>query len=122
MRFTLPVIGGATQFGTRTARGFRRNLSLQEVIDSPSPFPMLLIPCVVNKVPNHALCVVDDLVFDSIKKRALRLCHESFQNIFNDETIYIYRACRFDQNLTPKQNKSFYTRDIIWHPAPPSST
>ena len=82
---------------------------------------MLLIPRMPVGVPNHALCVVDDLVFDPIKDRALRLCNETFLHIFNDKQITIHRALLFNQNLTSEPNKEMYTRPLTLHPTTPST-
>ena len=62
LAIAVPVIGGATQFEKCTARKRKRPLTLQQVIDSPSQFPLLLVPRTPNGVTNHGLCVVNDLV------------------------------------------------------------
>ena len=112
---TAPSIGGATQFMKRTARHRIRQLTIDQVVEQPTPYPWLIVPCTADGVINHALCVVDDLVFDSITPRALRLCHETFAWIFNDQPITVHRAMRFDQNITPKKARETYTRAIALH-------
>jgi hypothetical protein len=99
MEMAVPVIGGATQYMKRTGQKKIRQLTIQQVIDSPSPFLLLLVPKTKEGVPNHALCVVDDLVFDSIALRALRLCEETFLWIFNDDPITIHRGLLFNQKV-----------------------
>ena len=73
MKISVPVIGGATHFQKRTAGKRKRPLSIAEVIAFRSPCPLLVVPA-VGSLTNHALCVVDDLVFDSITNKALLLC------------------------------------------------
>jgi hypothetical protein len=115
MEFTIPAIGRPTQFMIRNASKKKRPLTLEEVIASPSRYPMVLIPSILDVVPNHALCVVDDLVFDSITHHALRLCKETFLWIFNDQPVTIHRAFRFDQDVSPKLNKSTYDQPLTLH-------
>jgi hypothetical protein len=115
MEISVPVIGRATKYMKRSAKKRKRPLTLQQVIDSFSPFPLLVVPRTSEGVINHALCVVDDLVFDSITHKALKLCPETFLWILNDSPIPIHQALHFDHNLTSKANRLTYDRPCIKH-------
>jgi hypothetical protein len=115
MEISVPVIGRATKYMKRSAKKRKRPLTLQQVIDSFSPFPLLVVPRTSEGVINHALCVVDDLVFDSITHKALKLCPETFLWIFNDSPITIHQALHFDHNLTGKSNRLTYDRPCNKH-------
>ena len=108
MEATVPVIGGVTIYMQRTSNHKKRHLTIEEVIESPSPFPLLLVPEPKFGVVNNAICIVDDLVFDSITNKALRLCNETFLWIFNDEPITLLRAYHFNVNRTRKNQRSSY--------------
>ena len=43
------------------------------------PFPVLLILHTIDGAIQNAVTVVDDLIFDSTQKLALKLCEESFK-------------------------------------------
>lgn len=113
-----PTIDRPTVFGRRTKRGFVRSLSWDDVFSKLTPYPTLIIPVLPDGSSPHAICVVDDLIFDSITTRALKLCQESLNWIFNDSETRIKFALRFETKESPKGTKlkEKYNRKIELHP------
>jgi hypothetical protein len=112
-----PTIGRPFIYNKRTASGVLRHLTWTQVLSELTPYPTLIIPVLPNGTMPHALCVVDDLIFDSITSCALKLCKESLDWIFNDEETRIYIALRFQRKCSPKSNKvkGKYIRPITLH-------
>jgi len=82
------------------------------------PHPTLVIAVMPNETPSHALCIVDDLIFDSSFPFALKLKKESIEWIFNDCEVDIYQAFRFNTKCSPQNVKveAKYTRlvELNW--------
>jgi hypothetical protein len=126
----VPEIGKPTLYGRRSvqSRGApRRVLSWEELFDSPVPYPTIVIPVLPNGTLSHALCVVDDLIFDSTTPFALKLQRESVQWLLNDSMAGIFLAVRFNMKYSPPNHDvtSEYSRTVTLHwanlrEAPPS--
>jgi hypothetical protein len=112
-----PTIARPTIFGKRTRRGFVRSLSWNDVFSKLTPYPTLIIPVLPDGSSPHAICVVDDLIFDSITTNALKLCEDSLNWIFNDSETKINFALRFETKESPKGMKveGKYERPIKVH-------
>jgi hypothetical protein len=65
-----PIIGRPTIYNKRR-KGKKRKLTLQEISIVKSPYPTLIIPLGSDSSVNHAICVVDDLIFDSTQSHAM---------------------------------------------------
>jgi hypothetical protein len=116
----VPLIGQATVYGIRTGRHnrFIRELEWKTLYTEITPYPTVVIPrSEENGVATHAFCVVDDLIFDSITPKALRLQPEVVKWIFNDEETKIYRALRFETKISPPgcKVKGAYRREVTYH-------
>ena len=114
-----PTIGRPTIYGRRVKGNgkFRRKLTWDDVFTNVTPYPTLIFPITSSGRTGHAICVVDDLIFDSITDSALRLCEESVNWIFNDEQVDINEAFRFNTKCSPRGVKveGFYRRQVVLH-------
>ena len=79
MREYAPAIGQCKIFNLETAKKKKREMTVTEVYEMRLPFPVLLILKTNDGGIQHAVTVVDDLIFDSTQKHALKLCEEGFK-------------------------------------------
>ena len=93
-----PQIGQAEVYNTHNRKnGPRKILAIDDLLNSHTPFPTLLILIGVDGSCNHAVTVVDDLVFDSTQAFAFKLKRESFdwicgKNGFKEfDAVYRFR-------------------------------
>ena len=75
----------------------RKKISVEHLVQKPSPYPTLVIPLGNDGSVNHSICVVDDLIFDSTQQFALKLCHKSFHWIAGElgSNKHVLGAIRF---------------------------
>jgi len=101
MQNFVPLIGLPTIYGRKTKRHnrFKREMPWDDLFCDITPYPTLVIPVLPNGDTSHALCVVDDLIFDSITQFALRLHADSVKWIFNDSIPDIFLALRFQTKI-----------------------
>ena len=100
----VPCIGDCTVFNVRNAkkRAIKR-LSIEELIATKTRFPTVIIPLGNDGSKNHAVVVIDDIIFDSTQEFALRLCRESLDWICGDKGIAsIYIGLRFNRGNATK--------------------
>ena len=107
MKQHLPKIGRATVFGKRLAKHKIRLLSLEALLHAKTTYPMTVIPRCKDGGTQHAVCVVDNLVFDSTQEVALKLQLETFEWIckINQGFNGVAEAYRFDVKLGGKKWK-----------------
>jgi hypothetical protein len=99
-----PEIGAYEVFNTHKARGSRKLMTIEEILSTPTRYPTLLILIGKDGSTNHAVTVVDDLIFDSTQKFALKLKKESFDWICGGEGIAAFNAVyRFHQKYCTKR-------------------
>ena len=55
----------------------RKIISITELINNKSPFPTLVCLTGADGSVSHAVCIIDDLIFDSTQRYALKLIKES---------------------------------------------
>lgn len=119
MRDLVPVLGLPTLYGRRTKSHSRtkRELTWEDLFLNVTPYPTIVIPIAPHQGTNHAFCVVDDLIFDSITPFALKLQRESVQWIFNDANCQMYQVYRFNMKCSPpgQRLKEKYTRQVTFH-------
>jgi len=72
---TLPLIGLPTKFNEKG----KRKLTIEELLENKTPYPTIVVPVGKNGFCAHAVCMVDDLIFDSITLYALLMKMESFE-------------------------------------------
>ena len=125
MENLVPTIGRATIFGRRTKTHDRklRELSFDSLYKNLTPYPTLIIPVTSDGLMSHAICAVDDLLFDSIASCALKLNEESLKWIFNGAEVKIHHAFRFCEKILPPNSKGefcAYSRKVHLHWESPS--
>jgi hypothetical protein len=105
----IPCIGDCTIFNVRNAKKRSiRKLSIEDLITEKTRFPTVIIPLAKDGSFNHAVVVIDDIIFDSTQAFALKLCHESLDWICGDKGIAsIYIGLRF--------NRANATKDKLQH-------
>jgi hypothetical protein len=112
-----PCYGKAKVYNkTSRKRGKKKNhhITIEEIVNSPKnvPFvtPLLVIPAGKDGSVNHAVVVVDDLVFDSTQSHALKLKQETFEWICGEpgfERVYLAYHFFEPMNKTTKHERNF---------------
>ena len=104
MEKNVPSIGRCMKYNVRTSKKKKRNLELAELCETKTPYPTIVVPQCVDGGINHAVTVVDDLVFDATQSNALKLKEETFEWICvkNDGFQKISKAFRFHKAIKPK--------------------
>ena len=80
MKVLLPCIGDCeilSKNAKRKKNGNKKGMSITDLIETKTSFPTLVIPHGEDGSNNHAIVVIDDLIFDSTQTYALKLCRES---------------------------------------------
>jgi hypothetical protein len=110
-----PTIGRPTKFNVQG----KRRLTMKDLLENPTPYPTVVIPVRRNGYCSHCVCVVDDLIFDSITPYALRLHEDSFEWIFGVKIHRLHHVYRFANKCVPSGFKIYetYKRKIIYHAA-----
>ena len=113
-----PTIARPTVFRKRTKRGFVCTLTWDDLLSNLTPYPTLIVPVLPNRTAPHALCVVDDLIFQLIRTKVLKLSKESLYWIFNDQPTQIKFTLHFEtkESLKGTKVKEQYERKIELHP------
>lgn len=114
----VPVIGRPTMYGIRTGRNKKkRTLTFENLFNTLTPYPTIVVPSTKDMKGTHAFCVVDDLIFDSITPFALKLQRESVEWIFNGAEAIIEYALRFDTKVSPRGVRitETYNRTLTFH-------
>ena len=112
----IPQIGLSTTYNLPRCFGSRKKqqkkIQLDSIIATKTPFPTVVIPLGLDDGVNHAVCVVDDLIFDSTQPMALALSKPSFDYICSrDGCKGIYLAVRFMRGYNVKTLK----REMVLH-------
>ena len=88
---------------------------MDESFETKTEFPTVVIPLGLNKSCKHAICVVDDLIFDSTQARALKLTKESLDWIVGGKGIdKINEAYRFSRGNGAKKKKFTHKMKKNW--------
>jgi hypothetical protein len=96
-----PIVGRPTLFNTGRTGRKKRVLSIVDVWKY-TPYPTVVIPIGKDGSVNHAICVVDDLIFDSTLPYALKCRHESMDWICTGDHggfVGIRQALRFSNPI-----------------------
>ena len=105
--------GKCVKFGRGRVSKSRKELYVSDLLDEMQDFPVLVIPRGNDGMVSHAVCVVDDLVFDSTQACALKLTRETFDWICGDDgcggiwEAYMLRAWRCPDMRPPKTKPHF---------------
>ena len=66
-----PIVGRPMLFNTSKKKR-KRPIHLKEIVTQLTPYPTLIIPLGADRSVNHAICVVDNLIFDSTQSFAMK--------------------------------------------------
>ena len=100
MELLAPIVGRPTLFNTGHKKK-QRVLSVPDVFEY-TPFPTVLIPIGADGSVNHAVCLVDDLIFDSTLTYALKCTPESMDWICTGQCggfVGVQQAIRFSASI-----------------------
>ena len=104
-----PQLGNGQVFNSRRkhTKNKRAKITIEELVNVKTPFPTVVVPLGSRGFTAHAITVVDDLIFDSTQKWALKLCGESLDWICgeNEYCANIRYAVRFNQSYNRKGEK-----------------
>ena len=77
----------------------KAKLFVETICPQLTPYPTVVIPMGKDGSISHAVCVVDDLIFDSTQRSALKLTHKSFHWISGNLGTHdeVYGAMRFER-------------------------
>ena len=115
MKQVAPVIGDCVVYNKLNRRRKINRLTLDEILGTKTEFPTVVIPLGLDKSCTHAICVVDDLIFDSTQSRALKLTKESLDWIVGGKGIdKIYEAYRFSRANGAKKKKFTHKMKKNW--------
>ena len=108
MQNHVPQIGLATWYNVPRCFGHgkqkkSKRVDLRGLIRDKSPFLTLVVPLGTDQGVGHAVCLVDDLIFDSTQRFALHLCKDSFDFVCGEGGCGgIYVALRFQRGFNTK--------------------
>ena len=72
-------------------------MSIDDLVENKTIYPTIVVPQGEDKSVGHAVCVVDDFIFDSTQKYVMKLTKESLDWICGEKGCFgIYFALRFD--------------------------
>ena len=118
MKQCCPCIGIGRGFnlprgvGVRSKKNRKAKMTLQNLLEDKSPFPTVIIPRGTDMSVNHAVCVIDDIIFDSTQPKALWLTKETLDWICGGQGCEgIHLALRFERGF----NTSTLKRDLQLH-------
>ena len=102
MQDLVPCIGIAVmfnpprKFGSRSKKQRRKKITIEQLLVHKTEFPTVVVPLGKDGSVNHAVCIVDDLVFDSTQANALKLCQRSLDWVCGGSGCNdVYVAVRF---------------------------
>ena len=112
----VPEIGQCAIYNQRAGRPRKKVImTLDQLIRQKSIFPTLVIPRGRDNSCSHAFCVVDDLIFDSTQKFALKLKRDVIDWICGDQgaedtpiAIYIF-------NRNHGKNRKYEKSELEFH-------
>jgi hypothetical protein len=96
MKEVLPESGQCMVFNK--GHGHRRkNISVADLICCRTPYLTVVLPKGNDGSADHAVCVVDDLIFDARFSHALKLCDDTFKWVCGPKGVcqlgYVLRFC-----------------------------
>ena len=103
MKEKAPIIGLHVAFGALRKKK-KKNIpspNLKAICEEKTIYPTLVVPLGSDGSLNHAVCIVDDLVFDATQAFALRLCKATFNwTVGAAGCNGIHGLCRFERPAT----------------------
>ena len=109
MRDVVPCIGDCEVFNQGKDKKNRiKKLSIEELINKKTRFPTVVVPLGKDGSNNHAIVVINDLIFDSTQAFAMKLCRESLDWICGDMGIDVIDvALRFNRSHGTKKKLQY---------------
>jgi len=77
LQASVPQFGRTVKYNKATSSKGTRVLDLEDLIRNKTTRPLVLIPLACDGQVSHAVCIIDDLVFDSTQQRAMKLIMDS---------------------------------------------
>ena len=108
----VPEIGQCSIYNQRAGRPKRIvSMTIEQLISNKTIYPKLVIPRGNDNSTNHAFCVIDDLIFDSTQKVALKLRRDVIDWICGEQgaqdtpiTVYEFKRSVSKGKKYPKTN------------------
>ena len=108
MKKIVPGIGQYIKFNVHRAKRKRSPLLKSTLIEVLTPYPTLVMPIGEDGSKSHVVTVVDDLIFDSTQKYALKLTQQSLDWICGEcGCSEIGEAVRFCTEINKKHRFKF---------------
>ena len=105
-----PIIYGIR---TKTHSRIKRAIEWDDLLNTPSKYPTIVIPVLPDGSRNHAFCLIDDLIFDSSVQNAMKLTWESVQWICRGFEPKVFCAFRFSTKFSQKGTKTQETYEHV---------
>jgi hypothetical protein len=83
MKEHVPTIGIGVVYNSSHKRRKKRTLTLSDLVSRQTMYPTMVLPLGTDGSVSHAICVVDDLIFDSTQPWALKCTIASLNWICN---------------------------------------
>ena len=77
LQATVPQFGRPVKYNKATSSRGTRVLDLEDLMRTKTARPLVIIPLACDGQVSHAVCVIDDLLFDSTQKRAMKFVMDS---------------------------------------------
>jgi hypothetical protein len=107
MKDCAPTLGLPTVF-ISSQKHQKRLLTMSDLVEGFTPYPTLIIPLGLDGNINHAICVVEDLIFDSTQAYAMKCTVAALHWICNcgkKGFLDIFIAYRFETSFKCKRWK-----------------
>ena len=108
MKNKVPAIGQHALFNTHRKGRPVTHMLMDTLITGLTPYPTIVVPIGIDGSISHVVTVVDDLIFDSTQKYALKLCQQSLDWICGSPGCSsIGKAARFSKYIGKKNEFKF---------------
>jgi hypothetical protein len=112
-----PSIAGYQSFGSFKKRKKYVEFTVKDLCENTTCFPTIVIPLGKDKSVSHAICVIDDLIFDSTQPYALQLRKPSLDWVVQGPGIWmVYGAYRFHRRVDKNAPIVVREKKTNWSP------
>ena len=111
-----PSIGVGPVFTRKKTQRYQsKEMDIETLVNEQTPFPTIVIPRGMDGSIAHAVCVVDDLIFDSTQNYALKLSRETFDWIVGGKgVVSIHYAASFERRVSKKNTPYKRKMKVNW--------
>ena len=111
-----PSIGVGPVFTRKKTQRYQsKEMDIETLVNEQTPFPTIVIPRGMDGSIAHAVCVVDDLIFDSTQNYALKLSRETLDWIVGGTGVdSIHYAARFERRMSKKNTPYKRKMKVNW--------